>query len=155
MVVSEKLPLSNCPHLSDKTINHYQPEIDAQHAAGKWVRKEPAEEGLKWARQRASSMRLEDLPDRIGGELQADDHGPFLELGYFDRTLRIRPDGISACGGPQPDRWEKTFVYNHLAQGGSARPSGAWNSFEETVTAHIDIESILFLSEHLRRRLCG
>lgn len=27
--------------------------------------------------------------------------------------------------------------------------------FDETVTVHLDIESILFLSEHLRRRLCG
>jgi hypothetical protein len=186
-------------------------------------------------------MRLEDLPDRVGGELKEDGRGPFLEIGYFERTLRIRPDGIFTSDGAELDRWEKTFVYNHLAQGGSTRPSGAWKSFEElpntiskvktmrsnveaplcqcfagrvadlaaagsnaggrdvsdafseadtavlfaafprvpvlllfwdeepaegiearakllfdkTVTAHIDIESILFLSEHLRRRLCG
>ena len=241
MVVSEKLPLSDCPHLSAETIQRHQPEIDAQHAAGKWVKKDPAEEALAWARQRAASMRLEDLPDRIGGELKGDEHGPFLEIGYFDRTLRIRAEGISADDGAALDRWEQTFVYNHLAQGGRVRPSGVWKSFEElpntiskiktmrsgveapicrcfagrgaqlaaagckaggddvsgaypeadaavrfsafprvpvlllfwdeepaegidarakllfdeTVTAHLDIESVLFLSEHLRRRLCG
>ena len=205
------------------------------------MRKDPAEEALKWARQRASSLRLEDLPGRIGGELKADGNGPFLEIGYFDRTLAIRAEGISAGDGAALDRWEQTFVYNHLAQGGRVRPSGVWKSFEElpntvskarsmrssveapicrsfagraaqlaeagrkaggkdvsgayaeadaairffafprvpvlllfwdeepaeriearakllfdeTVTDHLDIESILFLSEHLRRRLCG
>jgi hypothetical protein len=241
MVVSEKLPLSNCPHLPADVIERHQPEIDAQHAAGKWVRKDPAEEALKWARQRASSMRIEDLPDRIGGELKADGDGPYLEIEYFDGRLRIREGGIFARNGAALDRWEQTFVYNHLAQGGRLRPSGVWKSFEElpntiskiktmrsnveapicrcfagraeqvaatgrkaggrdvsdafseadaavlfqafprvpvlllfwdeeptegiearskllfdeTVTAHLDIESILFLSEHLRRRLCG
>jgi hypothetical protein len=241
MVVSEKMPLSGCPHLSAEGIERYQPEIDAQHAAGKWVRKDPAEEALKWARQRASSMQIEDLPERIGGELKGDARSPFLEVEYLDRILRIRPGGIFTDDGSELDRWEQTFVYNHLAQGGRVRPSGVWKSFEElpntiskiktmrsnveapicrcfsgrfaqvpaagrnvggkdvsgafpeadaavlfaafprvpvlllfwdeepaegiearakllfdeTVTAHLDIESILFLSEHLRRRLCG
>ncbi|MGD8366280.1 MAG: DUF3786 domain-containing protein [Desulfobacterales bacterium] len=241
MVVSEKLPLSDCPHLSAEVIRRYQPEIDAQHAAGKWVKKDPAEEALKWARQRASSMRLEDLPSRIGGELKEDERGSFLQIGYLDRILRIRADGIFAVDGSALDRWEQTFIYNHLAQGGRLLPSGVWKSFEElpntiskiktmrsnveapicrcfagrvekvaavarsvggkdvaeafpeaeaaalftvfprvpvlllfwdeepaegiearakllfdeTVTAHLDIESILFLSEHLRRRMCA
>ena len=241
MVVSEKLALAGCPHLSAETVARHQPELDAQHAAGKWVKKDPAAEALQWARQRAASLRIEDLPERIGGTLDADDLGEFLLLPYFEGAIRIRPDGIHSTDGTEIDRWEQTFVYNHLAQGGSAEPTGTWKSFEElpntiskiktmrgnveaplcrcfagrageiagaarsaggrdvsaefteadaavlffafprlpvlllfwdeepaegidarakllfdeTVTAHLDIESILFLSEHLRRRLCG
>jgi len=39
MVVSQKLPLNGCPHLSPETLALYQPELDAQHAAGKWTRR--------------------------------------------------------------------------------------------------------------------
>jgi hypothetical protein len=241
MVVSEKLPLANCPHLSADTLARCQPELDAQHAAGKWVKKDPAAEALAWARQRAASLRLEELPARIGGELKRDGGQVLLELPYFNRAIQVRSDAITARSGDALDRWEQTFLYNHLAQGGSAPPSGNWKSFEElpntiskvksmrahveepicerfsgrrqalesagkamggsdvrsdfpdadaalhfsalprvpllllfwdaepgegidarakllfdeTVTAHLDIESILFLSEHLRRVLCG
>jgi hypothetical protein len=164
-----------------------------------------------------------------------------LELPYFDGAVQVRAGGITAKDGAKLDRWEQTFLYNHLAQGGCAPPAGVWKSFEafpntiskvksmrshveeplcerfsgripalaaaaaaiggvdmkhefpesdaavrfdalprvpllllfwdadpaegigarakllfdETVTDHLDIESILFLSEHLRRRLCG
>jgi hypothetical protein len=241
MVVSEKLPLGNCPHLSPEVVARYQPELDAQHAAGKWVKKDPAAEALKWARQRAASMRLEDLPGRIGGELKRESGQLLLELPYFDGAVHVRSDGITTRSGGELDRWEQTFLFNHIAQGGSDAPAGIWKSFEElpntiskvksmrahveepickqfsgrkeelasagkafggteaggdfpeadvalrfdalprlpllllfwdaepteeigarakllfdeTVTVHLDIESILFLSEHLRRRLCG
>ena len=241
MVVSEKLPLANCPHLSPEVVARCQPELDAQHAAGKWVKKDPAAEALQWARQRAASLHIEELPERIGGELKREGGQLLLELPYFDGKIQVRSDGMTSTSGDELDRWEQTFLYNHLAQGGSAVPSGIWKSFEElpntiskvksmrahveepigerfsgrredlnsagktmggvdvrsdfpdadaalhfsalprvpllllfwdaepaeeigarakllfdeTVTVHLDIESILFLSEHLRRRLCG
>ncbi|MCF8080259.1 MAG: DUF3786 domain-containing protein [Desulfobacterales bacterium] len=241
MVVSEKLPLANCPHLSPEAVARCQPELDAQHAAGKWVKKDPAAEALQWARQRAASLHIEELSQRIGGELKREGGHLLLELPYFDGRIQVRSGGMTSTSGDELDRWEQTFLYNHLAQGGSAAPSGTWKSFEElpntiskvksmrahveepirrrfsgrkealasagkafggaeaggdfpeadvalrfaalprvpllllfwdaepaeeigarakllfdeTVTVHLDIESILFLSEHLRRRLCG
>ena len=113
MVVSEQLPLAACPHLSAQTVARYQPILDAQHAQGKWTKKDLAADALQWARERSAEMRLEDLPARIGGRLMrtADDQ-PALELPYFADTVVIRPDGIQKKDGTTLSRWEQVFIFN-------------------------------------------
>ena len=131
MVVSEKLPLSGCPHLSADTVARCQPELDAQHAAGKWTRRDLAADALTWARQRAASMDPADLAPRIGGALIHTDDQPVLVLPYFDTAIHIRGDSIRRADGGKLDRWEQVFVLNHMAQGGSRLPTGRWKSFQE------------------------
>jgi CO dehydrogenase/acetyl-CoA synthase gamma subunit (corrinoid Fe-S protein) len=46
MVVSEKLPLKNCPHLKPDVIEKCQKELDAQYAAGKWLKRDMAQDAL-------------------------------------------------------------------------------------------------------------
>lgn len=131
MVVSEKLPLSKCPHLTSETIARYQPELEEQYRAGKWTRKDPAQDALIWARERASSMKIADLPERIGGTLVRDQDGEALELPYFTGTIRISETGIQTSDGSDLDRWEQVFLYNHMAQGGRRRPIGRWKAFDQ------------------------
>lgn len=131
MVVSEKLPLSKCPHLTSETIARYQPELEEQYRAGKWTRKDPAQDALIWARERASSMKIVDLPERIGGTLVRDQDGEALELPYFTGTIRISETGIQTSDGSDLDRWEQVFLYNHMAQGGRRRPIGRWKAFDQ------------------------
>jgi hypothetical protein len=131
MVVSEKLPIAGCPHLDPAEAARCQAILDKQQAGGKWVRKDPAQEALAWARQRAASMRLEDLPRRIGGRLEGAGDRRELVLPYFSGALAVRADGISHLDGRPLNRWEQVFVYNHLAQGGSREPAGDWQSFKE------------------------
>ena len=131
MVVSEKLPLNGCPHLSADTVARCQPELDAQHAAGKWTRRDLAADALTWARQRAASMDLADLAPRLGGTLIQADGQPVLVLPYFDTAIHARRDGLRRADGQQLDRWEQVFVLNHMAQGGSRRPTGRWKSLQE------------------------
>lgn len=50
---------------------------------------------------------------------------------YFDAAVLIQSDGIRSSSDTALDRWEQTFIYNHLAQGVSAAPTGVWMSFEE------------------------
>ncbi len=131
MVVSEKLPLAGCPHLTADTLERFQPELDAQHAAGKWTRRDLAADALEWARQRTASMALEDLPARIGGELAGIDGETVLVLPYFDSVIHIRPDSVRHPDGSELGRWEQVFIFNHLAQGGSKPPTGRWKSLQE------------------------
>jgi CO dehydrogenase/acetyl-CoA synthase gamma subunit (corrinoid Fe-S protein) len=44
MAVSEKLPLKNCPRLKPDVIEKCQKELDAQYTAGKWPKRERAQE---------------------------------------------------------------------------------------------------------------
>ena len=148
MVVSEKLPLKNCPHIPPETAARCQKELDAQHAAGKWTRRDMAEDALQWAREKAASMALADLPERIGGRLHGDGPDRELHLPYFSEFIRIGAGGIRKENGESLNRWEQVFVYNHMAQGGRTNPTGNWKAFQEipntvskvkSMRAHVEV----------------
>lgn len=118
MVVSEKLPPDRCPHIPADVAVRYPPELQEQYRAGKWTKRDPAQDALAWARERAATMNLSDLPGRIGRRLIDTDDGQCLEPSEgFEAKDRLL--------------------------------------FDETITGHLDIESILFLSEQLARRRMG
>ena len=130
MVVAEKHPLDGCPHLDPEVVARCNRELGAQYAAGKWIKRDLAQDALVWARERSASMNLADLPDRIGGVLVDHDEGRALKLPYFEGHVLIRPDDVRRSDGSDLSRWEKVFIYNHLAQGGTRMPSGTWKGFE-------------------------
>jgi hypothetical protein len=155
-VVSQKLPLAGCPHLSAEVIARCQPELDAQHAAGKWTQRDMAADALNWARERAASMDLADLPARIGGSVAEHNGAPVFVLPYFDGEVRIGPDGIHDTTGNAPGRWEQVFIYNHLAQGGSRLPTGRWKALQEIPNTVSKIKSMRSQVEApLRERFSG
>ncbi len=131
MVVSQKLPLKGCPHLSAETLSRCQPELDAQHADGKWTQRDMAADALVWAKERAASMDLADLPPRIGGRLIEGSGRSILELPYFKGHIHISRDSITDADGNDLGRWEQVFIFNHMAQGGSRLPTGQWKSLQE------------------------
>ncbi len=130
MVVSEKHPLENCPHIPPEVLAEAKKELEAQYAAGKWTKRDMAEDALQWARERAASMKIEDLPARIGGELVEMDGKTVLKLPYFTGAVLIREGSIIHEDGSDLNRWEQVFFFNHMAQGGSVPPTGEWKALE-------------------------
>ena len=55
MVVSEKHPIENCPHLSADVVKKCKSELEKQYSSGKWLKRDMAEDALKWAREEANS----------------------------------------------------------------------------------------------------
>ena len=131
MVVSEKYPLNDCPHLDPDVRVRCQSELDAQHAAGKWTKRDLAQDALQWAQERSASMEISELPERLGGRLIASDNGQALELPYFNNSIIIAQDRITTSQGKELNRWEQVFIYNHMAQGGVRQPTGVWKGFRE------------------------
>lgn len=131
MVVSEKHPIDGCPHLAAEVVARCNQELGEQYAAGKWTKRDLAEDALTWAKERSASMKLADLPSRIGGSLVDTDSGKALKLPYFDGHVIIGDGDIASADGKELTRWEKVFIFNHLSQGGSRMPIGKWKGFEE------------------------
>jgi hypothetical protein len=131
MVVSEKLPLRNCPYIEPETLAAAEKELEEQYKAGKWTKKDMAADALQWAKQRAASMAIVDLPERIGGRLVKVEGKEALELSYFQDTILIRSDGITKKSGESLNWWEQTFIYNHMAMGGRRMPTGTWKGLVE------------------------
>lgn len=155
-VVSEKTPLKKCPHLEAEALDWAQKELDAQYAANKWTRRDPAADALEWARERAASMHIRDLPERIGGRLVREGDEDVLELPYFRDTLRIRNGSIEKVNGEALTRWEQVFIFNHLAQGGTREPAGEWKGLVELPNTVSKIKSMIsHVEDPLVRRFKG
>ena len=150
IVVSEKLPLGNCPHIDAGIVENCQKELDKQYASGKWLKRDMAQDALEWAKQRSASVNIEDLPDRIGGKLLKKEGGVALELPYFTGSIIITERGILKKDGSNLTRWEQVFIYNHMAQGGSKRPSGKWKGLVEFPNTVSKIKSMV---EHVEAPL--
>ncbi len=150
MVVSEKHPIVNCPHLESDVIEKCQIELNAQYAAGKWLKRDMAQDALEWSREKASSMKIEDLPDRIGGSLTQRKGLTALELPYFTNFITITEKGIFKQDGSDLTRWEQVFIYNHMAQGGSVVPSGKWKGLVEIPNTVSKMKSMI---EHVETPL--
>lgn len=131
MVVSEKHPLKNCPHIPADVLARCEEELQAQYAEGKWLKRDLAEEALQWAKSRAASMDLNDCAGRIGGQLVDTDAGDAVQLDYFSTQILITPHRICRPDGSELSRLEQVFLFNHLAQGGRSQPSGQWKGFIE------------------------
>lgn len=148
MVVSEKHPLEGCPHLSPDVVDKCRKELEEQYAAGKWLKKDMAGEALQWAREKSASMKIEDLPERLGGRLVTGTGDAVLELPYFNSTLMIAKDGLSRGDGKELDRWEQVFIYNHMAQGGKNPPKGNWKGFVEFPNT---VSKIISMKDHVEK----
>lgn len=137
MVVSEKLALNTCPHIDPDLLPRAQAELDEQYAQGKWLKKDMAAEALSRAREKATSIRLEDLADRIGGIFETGNSpGPFqgiphIRLPYFNSSLLVTTERVADKDGNNLTRTEQTFVFIHLAAGGTSSPSGRMKSLRE------------------------
>lgn len=53
-----------------------------------------AQEALEWAKQRAASMKLEDIASRIGGIFIRAGEGEKMVLPCFDRQFSVTTDGV-------------------------------------------------------------
>ena len=150
IVVSEKLPLGNCPHIEAGVIESCQKELDEQYASGKWLKRDMAQDALEWAKQRSASMKIADLPDRIGGKLIKKGNGVALELPYFSDSIIITKQGVFKKDGSNLTRWEQVFIHNHMAQGGSKLPSKKWKGLVEFPNTVSKIKSMV---EHVEAPL--
>ena len=132
MVVADQHPLDGCPHLEPEVVARCNLELEAQYAAGKWTKRDLAEDALAWAKGTFCLHEKSPIcPPRIGGQLVETITGQALKLPYFNGHVIIHEGDIVSANGNELTRWEKVFIYNHLSQGGSRMPVGKWKGFEE------------------------
>ncbi len=143
MVVSEKHPLKNCPHLDPVVVERCNVELNEQYRAGKWLKRDMADDALAWAKERLASMEIKDLPSRIGGCLEVQGGETVLVLPYFNSTVWITDGAITKGDGSDLTRWEQVLLYNHLAQGGSRMPTGQWKGLVEFPNTVSKIKSMV------------
>ena len=131
MVVTNQLSLSKCPHIDSERLKEYRLKLDQQYASGTFVKTDIASDALEWAKKRSASMVLEDVADRIGGYHVKEGDQAVMELPYFNNSVVIGLDSIKTKDGSALNHWEQVLIYNHMAQGGTASPTGTWISMQD------------------------
>lgn len=131
MVVSQKHPLENCPHIPGDVLKSAREELEQQYKEGRWLKKDMAKEALEWARKKAASMELKAISARVGGKWETSEGKEKMVLPCFNKNLVITRDEIRDDAGGELSRNEQTFVYIHMAQGGSQEPKGKMKSLKE------------------------
>ena len=91
-------------------------------------------------------MSLEDIAVRIGGRLEKNGEQEQVILPCFNKVLVITKDRVQDDKGLELTRNEQTFVYIHMAQGGSAPPSGNMKSLKEFPNT---ISKIVSMKDHV------
>ncbi len=76
-------------------------------------------------------MELADIARRIGGDYSNEDGQEKITLPCFNKTFIITGKGVADAAGRPLSRNEQTFVYIHMAQGGSKEPTGTMKSLKE------------------------
>ena len=150
MVVSEKHPLKNCPHIDPEILQAAQAELKQQYKEGKWLKKDMAKEALEWAKQKSASMKLEDIVLRIGGKLTTNKDVDQIFLPYFNSHILITKNKIVDDLGNELTKNEQTFVYIHMAQGGIAKPTGNMKSLKEFPNT---VSKIVSMRDHVEAPL--
>ncbi len=150
MVVSEKLPLKNCPYINPLILETAQQELEEQYKEGKWLKRDMAKEALEWAKQKSASMELEDIALRIGGKLSTIDGVDQITLPYFNKKIFITKESIVDDSGNELTRNEQTFVHIHMAQGGILKPSGNMKSLKEFPNT---VSKIVSMRDHVEAPL--
>ncbi len=68
----------------------------------------------------------------------------------FNTKVLISNDRIVKADGREPTRWEQVFLYNHIAQGGKASPTGRWKNLREFPNTVSKIKS---MEKHVEKPL--
>lgn len=141
-VVVEGRDLGDCPHIPPDELARHRTTLAARQTDGKGVKRDLAGDALKWARQRATSMDLDEMPERIQGTLRQGPDGPVLVLPYFSGRVHIGRSGIHHPDGAELNVWERVLIYNHMAQGGRSAPTGRWIGLEELPGSTSKVKSL-------------
>ncbi len=164
MVVSEKYPLKNCPHIKPDILKSAEKELEAQYKEGKWLKRDMAAEALELAKEKAASMKLKDVAARIGGEFEISNGKGRIILPYFNTHLIITDDEIRESSGRELSKNEQTFIYIHMAYGGTVYPTGKMKSLKEfpntvskivSMTRHVEIPLVNAFSSKLKELACA
>lgn len=156
MVVSEKHPLKNCPHIDPALLTPAEQELAEQYKAGKWLKKDMAAEALGLAKEKTAAMTLEKIAARVGGIFRPGNKEspfkgePYITLPYFNTTILVTKDRICDAAGNDLSRNEQTFVYIHLAFGGTSSPTGNMKSFKEFPNT---VSKIISMEDHVEAPL--
>jgi len=153
-VIKEGEDLARCPYLPP-AAQELAGAITRQQEKGEGRRRESLAISLEVMQAKIASLDFRDLADGLGAFYGEEDGRPCLYFSYFGDALRVFKDEVGYPPGAAPNPWDAILVYNYLASGGQARPTGTWITYQSLPNSVSKAKTLARLEQELAAHFAG
>lgn len=153
-VIKEGEDLAKCPHLSPAALE-LAGAISSQQEQGVGRRRESLAISLEVMQGKIAPLDFRDLAAGLGAAYGEEEGRPYLSFSYFGQTLRVFKDEVRYPPGATPNPWDAILLYNYLASGGQALPTGTWIAYQSLPNSVSKAKTLARLERELAEHFAG
>jgi hypothetical protein len=153
-VIKEGEDLGKCPHLPP-AAQELAAAIAGQQEQGVGRRRESLAISLEVMQQKIAPLNFRDLAPGLGAVYGEENGRPYLTFPFFGQTLLVFKDEVRYPPGVSPNPWDAILLYNFIASGGQAPPTGTWITYQSLPNSVSKAKTLARLEQELAAHFAG
>lgn len=153
-VIKEGEDLAKCPHLPP-AAQELAGAISSQQAKGEGRRRESLAISLEVMEAKIAPLHFPDLAQGLGAVYGEEGGRPYLSFSYFGQALLVFKDEVRYPPGAAPNPWDAILLYNFIASGGQAIPTGTWITYQSLPNSVSKAKTLARLEKELAKHFAG
>jgi hypothetical protein len=153
-VIKEGEDLARCPHLPP-AAQELAAAIRRQQEKGVGRRRESLAISLEAMHAKIGPLNFRDLAPGLGAVYGEEEGRPYLKFAYFGQDLLVFPDEVRYPPGAAANPWDAILLYNYIASGGKAWPTGTWITFQSLPNSVSKAKTLARLEKELAAHFAG
>jgi hypothetical protein len=153
-VIKEGEDLGKCPHLPPDA-QELAGAISSQQQKGEGRRRESLAISLEVMHAKIAPLNFQDLAAGLGAVYGEEDGRPYLSFSFFGQTLMVFKDEVLYPPGVDANPWDAILLYNFIASGGKAEPTGTWITYNSLPNSVSKAKTLARLEKELAAHFAG
>jgi hypothetical protein len=153
-VIKEGEDLAKCPHLGPAALE-LTGAINSQQEKGVGRRRESLAISLEVMQAKIAPLDFRELAPGLGAVYGEEDGRPYLTFSFFGQTIKVFKDEVRYPPGASPNPWDAILLYNYLASGGKAQPTGTWITYQSLPNSVSKAKTLNRLEQELAEHFSG
>ena len=153
-VIKEGEELAKCPHLPP-AARELAGAVKSQQEKGVGRRRESLAISLEAMEAKIAPLNFRDLARPLGAIFGEENGRPYLGFPYFGETLLVFKDEVRYPQGAVCNPWDAILLYNYLASGGEALPTGTWITYQSLPNSVSKAKTLARLEKELAGHFAG
>jgi len=153
-VIKEGEELAKCPHLPPAALE-LAGAVKSQQEKGEGRRRESLAISLEAMEANIAPLNFRDLARPLGAIFGEENGRTYLSFPYFGDTLLVFKDEVRYPPGAVCNPWDAILLYNYLASGGQATPTGTWITYQSLPNSVSKAKTLARLEKGLAQHFAG
>jgi hypothetical protein len=153
-VIKEGEDLTLCPHLPPGS-EQLTEGIRSQQEKGEGRRRESLAISLEVMHAKVAPLDFKYLAEGLGAVYGEEEGRPFLAFPYFGRSITVFKDSVRYPADAAPNPWDAILLYNFIASGGKAQPTGTWITYQSLPNSVSKAKTLARLEKELAAHFAG